>query len=152
MRYHFQTMKLVCAVAPDMQTDVEALQELNAHRKQHQQLPYQIFGQIGGRIYLPSNELLSGDQAFFAPLGEDRDYDGVSAYYDSLEESRACFSLLSPSSYAARFYYIVVHAQYALFVRKEEQLIQDVERFIRIALSPHPSSGAYSQGHRVTKE
>lgn len=139
MRYHFQTMKLVCTVAPGMQTDAEALQELNTYRKQHQQLPYQIFGQIGGRIYLPSNELLSGDRAFFAQLGEDTDYDGISAYYDSLQEAQVCATMLFHGSPVSKQYYIVVHAQFSIFVRKEEQLVKDVERFINAALSiSHP--------------
>lgn len=132
MRYHFQQMRLVCTVGS--QTDTEALQELNAYRKQYSHLPYEIVGQRGGRIYLPSNELLLGDKVLFEHLSEDgRDYDGISAYYDSVEEAKACFSLLSQGS-AMKYYYIVVHDKYTIFVRKEEQLIQDVERLVRASL------------------
>jgi hypothetical protein len=132
MRYHFQTMNIIrISEHPE---PGEALKEFNENRRANQQEEYKILGYVD-RLYIPSTELSPGDQEFLdRTSGEDFQYDGISAYYDTPQELQACLKLLS-YAYCIKFYEVVVHEKFTIFVRKEHQLVEDVKRFVNVALS-----------------
>lgn len=132
MRYHFQTMNLIAASSHS--GHVAALKEFNQNRLATGQEEFKILG-CAGRLYIPSAELQPGDLEFIARTsGEGFQYDGVTLYYDFPQELQACLKLMT-YGYCIQFYEIVVHTEFAIFVRKESQLIKDVERFVKGALS-----------------
>lgn len=119
MRYHFQSLLFIGDLAA-----------FNQNRQQCQNLPYELLA-CSERVFLPPAELLDGDRLFIEQSsGEGYEYDGVIAYYDRPAEIQACLKL-ARYPICIKSYYVIVHPHFTAFVRKEEQLITDVERFVK---------------------
>jgi len=132
MRYQFQTMNVIDVVGH--REPAKALTEFNQNRQNSQQERYRVLG-YSGRLYIPSTELLAGDMEFLVRTsGEGFQYDGITTYYDTPQDLQACVALLSYPSCTQK-YSLVVHSEFAIFVRKEPQILEEVTRFVDASLS-----------------